>query len=94
MAHIKLQFNLPISIMREDSRYIAYTPALDLATSGKTYTEARKRFEEALYLFFEEIVKAGTLEKVLKDYGWKKIRSQWRPPIVVSQEMQEVNLAV
>ncbi|MEK7537372.1 MAG: hypothetical protein AAB619_00155 [Patescibacteria group bacterium] len=45
---------LPVSILREGKRFIAYTPALDLSTSGKTFEQAKQRFEEAAELFFEE----------------------------------------
>ncbi|MEK7636828.1 MAG: hypothetical protein AAB402_00355 [Patescibacteria group bacterium] len=45
---------LPVSILREGKRFIAYTPALDLSTSGKTFDQAKQRFAEAAELFFEE----------------------------------------
>ena len=43
---------------------MAYTPALDLSTSGTTLEEAKKNFTEAVEIFFDEIVKMGTLEDV------------------------------
>ena len=46
MRKIKLEFKLPISIIRENQKYVAYTPVLDLATSGKSYDEVKKRFGE------------------------------------------------
>jgi predicted RNase H-like HicB family nuclease len=94
MKNIKLDFNLPISIIKEDKSYIAYTPALDLSTSGKNYEEAKKRFSEIVNIFFEEIIKKGTIENVLKDLGWKKIQAKWNPPIVVSQESQNIKVLI
>ena len=44
MKKMRIDFQLPVSFLKEDKRFIAYTPALDLSTSGKTYEEARKRF--------------------------------------------------
>lgn len=64
-------YNLPVFIIKEGKNYIAYTPALDLSTSGKDYEEVRKRFHEIVNIFFEEIVKKGTMEEALKELGWR-----------------------
>jgi len=87
-----IQTNLQVSILKERSRYIAYAPALDFSTSGASYEEAKKRFDEGVQLFFEEIIKRGTLEEVLKEYGWRKMRFEWKPPMIVSQESREVKV--
>jgi len=93
MKTVKLEFNLPVSILREGKKFVAYTPALDLSTSGKSYEEAKKRFKEAVSIFFEELIKKGTLEEVLRDLGWKRIQKKWSPPIVISQEFQTIQVA-
>ena len=87
-----LELKLPISILREDKKYVAYTPALDLSTSGKNYEEVKKRFNEIVNIFFEELIKKGTLDEVLRGLGWKRIQAKWNPPIVVSQESQAVRV--
>lgn len=92
MKNILLDFNLPISILREGKKYIAYTPALDLSTSGNSYEQAKKRFNEIIQIFFEEIIKKNTLEEVLLDLGWQKMQAKWTPPIVVSNEFQNIKL--
>lgn len=92
MGKLNLEFKLPVSILREGEKYIAYTPALDLSTSGRTYNEVKERFEEIVSVFFEEIVKKGTLEEVLRDLGWKRVQAKWSPPIVISQESQTVKI--
>jgi hypothetical protein len=89
-ASIKL--SLGVQIMKQGKRFVAYTPALDLSTSGRTLKEAQKRFGEAVNLFFEEIIEQGTVDRVLKDLGWQKERHQWQPPQVVSQS--DVSLKV
>ncbi len=92
MKNIKLEFNIPVSVIREGKSYIVYTPALDLSTSGKDYEEAKKRFSEIVNIFFEEIIKKRTIENVLRDLGWRKIQAKWNPPIVVSQESQNIKV--
>lgn len=91
---IKLNLQLPVSIFREGKHFIAYTPVLDLSTSGKNYEEVKKRFKEATNVFFEELVKKGTLDEVLESLGWQKIKKQWSPPSLISQESQRFQFAV
>ena len=88
-----LEFNLPVSILREGKKYIAYTQALDLSTSGNTFDQAKKRFDEIVYLFFEEIMKENTTEEVLTELGWQKVNAKWNPPIVISNESRMVKLS-
>ena len=92
MGKLNLEFKLPVSILREGKRFVAYTPALDLSTSGKSYKEVKERFEEIVNIFFEELIKKGTLEEVLRSLGWKRIQAKWSPPIVISQESQTIRV--
>ena len=82
--------NLPVSFIRESNQFVAYTPALDLSTSGATLEDAKKNFTEAVELFFDEIVAMGTLENVLLNLGWEKQARNFIPPVVVSQGMESV----
>ena len=92
MNNVAFQVNLPVAVLREGDQFVAYTPALDLSTAGSTYEEAKKRFEEAVGIFFEETIRMGTLDEVLSDLGWKKAHNEWVPPVVVSQEQQMVRI--
>ena len=92
MKKVKLEVSLPVSIFREGKNFVAYTPALDLSTCGKSYKETKKRFNEVVEIFFEEIVKNKTLEEVLQDMGWKRVQKKWMPPVVISQELENINL--
>ena len=42
----KLNLQLPVSVFKEGKHFIAYTPVLDLSTSGKNYEEVKKFVEE------------------------------------------------
>ncbi len=92
MKKFSLEFKIPVSIIREEKKYIAYTPALDLSTSGNSYEEVKKRFREAIDIFFEEIVEKGTLKEVLQDLGWRHLEAGWSAPLVISQESQLVRI--
>ena len=87
-------FNLSVVFLREGKSFIAYSPALDLSTSAASFEKARERFVEAAKIFFEEIIKKGTIEEVLGELGWEKHNKQWQPPVVVSQETESIRIPV
>lgn len=84
----KVQFSIPVSILREGDSFIAYTPALDLSTVGETFEEAKKMFEEAVQIFFEEITNKGRSDEVLKELGWQLQDQKYSPPVVVSNHVE------
>ena len=86
MLSNKLFFNLPVLVTKQNKRFVAYTPALDLSTSGKTEKEAKTRFVELANIFLTEIIEAGTVNDVLSELGWKKEQKKWMPPQVVSSK--------
>lgn len=92
----QLDFKLSVSIKKEGSTFIAYTPALDIATDGRTKDEARKNFAELVEIFFEEFKdNADALDIVLGELGWTKQQNNWNPPKIdnIVQDFK-VNLAV
>ena len=93
MPKVKLDVKIPISVLREGKNFIVYSPVLDLSTSGKTYEEATRRFGEAIEIFFEEILKKGTLNEVLEELGWTKQRARWQPPSLICQDVQRIRIA-
>jgi predicted RNase H-like HicB family nuclease len=67
MKHLKhITASLSVTFFKERDQFVAFSPALDLSTCGKTFQEARERFAEAADLFIEETVKMGTSEEVLQ----------------------------
>lgn len=84
MANKNFSFSLPVVITKQGKRFVAYTPALDISTSGKSEKEVKLRFDELANIFFEEISEAGTINAVLTELGWKKEQKKWAPPQVVS----------
>lgn len=92
MKKLDFQAVLPVTFLREDGQFVAYSPALDLSTCGDSFERAQERFAEVAQLFFEEAHKMGTLEDVLLDLGWTKKDRQLTPPVVVAQESQMVSI--
>ena len=74
--------------MKEGDSFISYSPALDLSTVGESFDEAKKRFEEAVGIFFEEIIKMGTVDQALTELGWQKQDKEYFPPVIVGSQTQ------
>ena len=88
----KILYSLPVTIFREGKSFVAYTPALDLSSAGKTEKQAKQMFAEAVELFFEELAEMGTLEAVLKDLGWTKSRQGLHPPKVIQHSLMDIRV--
>lgn len=61
---------IDVLVGSQEEYYVAYCPALELSSYGKTEKEARKNFETELDIFLEETEKRGSLEKILLKLGW------------------------
>ena len=89
------QIKLSVSFIRQGKQVVAYSPALDLSTVGKSEKEAKRRFGNAVDIFFEELVEMGSLEKVLHGLGWqKKPARPWEPPKVLKEQSVGVRIPV
>lgn len=93
---LKVQFScsLPVSILKEGEVFVAYSPALDLSTYGKSFDEVQKRFNEVVEIFFEELIEKGTVNDVLSGLGWQKEQKSWVPPIIIANETRDFRIPV
>jgi len=95
---MKFNANLSVSIFKQGKRFVAYSPALDIATSGKNGPEVKKRFSEIVRIFLEELEEMGTIGEVLGELGWKKHKESsgqksWIPPTISNQSFR-INVPV
>ncbi|MBU0978819.1 MAG: hypothetical protein ABIJ03_02335 [Patescibacteria group bacterium] len=90
----KINFKLPVTVFKEGKYFIAYSPVLDLATQATDFDVLHKRFNEAVTIFFEELIDLGTIATVLSNLGWKKIKNNWSAPIPISHEIREFHTSL
>ena len=83
---------LEIMMFHEGDNFVAFCPALNLATQGKTFEEADKAFDELIQIFMEEVIEMGTLDKVLEESGWTKTKQHWTPPTLVNQRTKKIQI--
>jgi len=61
-----------VFLIDEGNGYLsAFCPAFNLAGQGKDEKSALESFEQVLKIFIDETTRKGTLEKVLRQLGWK-----------------------
>jgi len=77
--------SLTVQFIKHKDGVIAYAPALDLSTVGKTLKKAQLMIHEAVDVFLEELIERGTLAEVLSGLGWICRRSSWTPPRLIGE---------
>jgi len=60
--------NFTAIIEREDERYVALCPELDVASQGDTVEEAKKNLQEAIELLFEHASKDEITSRLKNDF--------------------------
>lgn len=94
MKKTKIDFDIPLLFMKEGSIFVAFSPGLDLYEHGDSYEDVFDAFRRKLTVFFSELVKMGTLEKVLLDCGWTKIKNRLTAPQIIDRKIESVHVAV
>ena len=61
MKKIELPFNLVIEMIKQQKRFVVYSPALDISTCAKSKKEAISRFIELTNIFLDESAKIRTI---------------------------------
>ena len=89
-----LAANVPIQIFPEAGGYAASCAPLGVTSQGDTREEAEENLKGALGLFFEELIRAGSLDDVLMECGWAKLAAgpetleRFAPPRVESRAVE------
>jgi len=93
---------LTVQFLQEGDTIVAYCPSLDLSAQGASLEDAKKAFQETFELFIEELNKAGKLEDVLEECGWRKAEMpntkngspRWMPPRYIGNLEEEFSIPV
>ena len=64
-------FKLPVEFKKRKKWYVASCPILDVVTQGETKKKAKANLKEALSVFLETCIEAGTLSDVLSGCGFR-----------------------
>ena len=89
--------NIPIDIFKDHQtgQFIVHSPVLDLSSCGKTSAQALKSFNEAVQLFLSELERMGTMDDVLPELGWQKVKRPgfgWIPPEIIRHKKVAIRM--
>ncbi|MBL7811403.1 MAG: hypothetical protein JNL57_04185 [Bacteroidetes bacterium] len=69
-----IQLKIPVWLFEDDGTWVAYCPLLDLSGYANDELAAMESFKVVLGEFLSYTVHKKTLEKVLNDLGWTKLK--------------------
>jgi predicted RNase H-like HicB family nuclease len=75
-----------VQVWKENGKYVAYAPELDLSSFGNSVPHAKARLREAVALFLEGAARLGTLKDILSEAGFERHGSTYRPRRVLARE--------
>lgn len=75
MPTVEFTLKVPIKITKKDDIFVSSCPVLDVYSQGTTEKEAWQNIGEALKLFLTTCFERGTLEAVLKQCGFKPLKT-------------------
>ncbi len=81
-----MDISIRIEVFKEGDSYVALSPELNVSSFGDTVDDAKKSAKEAIEAFMEECERMGTLEEVLEESGFSKIKGSWKSRKPVAEE--------
>jgi predicted RNase H-like HicB family nuclease len=69
-----MNINLKIEVFKEDDVYVALAPELNVSSFGETIEDAKKSLKEAIEAFIEECEHMGSLDEVLEESDFQKVK--------------------
>lgn len=83
-----MQVDYTVQVWKEDGQFIAHAMPLDVASAGDSPEGARQAVDEAVRLFLLTAAEHGTLNEVLEDAGYRRVRREWRGPAWLGVEQR------
>lgn len=88
---MEMSVEVPVTLIQEGETTIAYAPVLDLSTCGSNQKEALEMFNDAVKIYFDDLVDNNTVDEVLSGLGWTKghnVQEGWVPPKISQKSVQ------
>ena len=87
-----MEIQFTTCIFKEGRTFVGHAQELDVSSCGSTKERAQRNLKDAVRLFLEEAEKAGTLEIILNEAGYKRTRKKLEGPKVISVQRMSVPL--
>lgn len=77
-------------VFKEDKQYVSFNPELEVASCGDTPEEAKRNLHDAIRGFLVVAHSMGTLDRILEEAGFVRVKKAWRDPYLVSLDRMSV----
>jgi len=79
-----MEIQFTTQIFKEGKMFVAHARELDVSSCGRTEARALDNLKEAGRLFLEEAEKAGSLEAILEEAGYRRAKARLQGPKLIS----------
>ena len=70
-----MPIDFDVIFFKENEAFIAYCPELDISSCGTSVEHAKEMLKTAVRLFIEEADKMGTLDDILDEANYHRLRT-------------------
>lgn len=67
---VSLSVSLQVQLRQEDDVWVAWCPAIDVASQADSPAEAESALREAIELWFDDCLERGVLQQALEEVGF------------------------
>ena len=71
-------------VFKEGKQYVSFNPELEVASCGDTPEEAKDMLREAIRAFLILAGEMVTLDRILEEAGFVRVKKEWQGPYLVS----------
>lgn len=89
---VQFKLDMSVTVHKEGEWLVAISPGFDVASQGKTESEALRNLVEAVQAFVVTCFEMGTLNQVLLDAGFHPVVAKPNKKATTSERMVEVPL--
>lgn len=79
-------------VFKEGKQYVSFNPELEVASCGDTPEEAKQQLRVAIRGFLTTALKHGTLDQILEEAGYVRVKKTWRDPYLISLDRVSVSV--
>lgn len=87
-----MEIQFTTRIFKEGRTFVAPALELDVSSCGGSREKAQRKLKEAVRLFLEEAELMGTLQHILEEAGYSRVKSKIASPKFVSVERVTIPL--
>lgn len=87
---MKQTLTFTTQVFKEGKQYVSFNPELEVASCGDTVEKAKENLREAMKGFIAVASKRGTLDAILEQAGYTRVKKVWRDQNLIAMDRLSV----